>query len=90
MSLRSPQTASRSSAGSRPSANQNLEQRSYLQQQRLDAYMAEPLRSGNRLVGLSYGTVPTEASRLYQGPSLVEQPQDLRGVGSWTSSHGSR
>ncbi|KAI7784155.1 hypothetical protein LA080_010467 [Diaporthe eres] len=80
----------RSSVGKRSSTNRDIEQQNYLQQQRLDAYMAEPLKNGNRLVDLPYRTIVEEASSLSQGPSLVGQPQELRGVGSWTVSQGGK
>lgn len=90
-------TPSRSSPGNQSSPKRNVEQQTYLQQQRLNTYMSESWENGNRLVALPYRSVSaeassasTEASRFSQGLSLVGQPQDLRGVGSWAASQGGK
>lgn len=82
--------AQRSSAGNQASTSRNVEQQTYLQQQRLDTYLAEPWGNGNRLVALPYRSVVTEASSSSQSPSLARQTEDLRGVGAWTASQGGK
>ncbi|KAJ0107237.1 hypothetical protein J7T55_007607 [Diaporthe amygdali] len=70
-----------SSSGNQSSTNRIVEQPSYLQQQRLDAYIAEPWQNGNRLVALPDKIIVNKASTL---------PQDLQGVGSWTPLEGGK